>query len=543
MLGTLRGALWVPDWPVAAAIASSLAAPEEAVAVCDSRVRAASPAARRKGVRRGDTRRRALSLVPDLTIIPRDDDRDSRVFAGVLDAIDDHVASTVILRPGLVTFGASAPARLAGGLDALAASLISSVASQAEESQVGYGCGLLTSVLAARESRHVPAEETASFLAPFPISAALTVAGTERVRREWDETIDVLSSLGITTIGQFSALEHSQIASRFGLAGTILWRLCHGADHAVIQTTAPAAEIAVRRHVEAIAHEEQAAFLAKELADELAEKLATRMLVCGQLAVQAQFADGGERSRTWSVDGVNSARDITDRVRWQISGWLDSRHAHPLGELIHLELTAADLAPAGTRQTTLWGDRQRGREQAQRSVLRIQGMLGDSAVQSVRLTGGRCPDAAAQFENWHAVQERAESDRPWVGAVPKPWPSVVFPNPPRVMLACHCGGGLYVDASIQLACVGCAEPRPAILVLAPMPGRSDSDRPDSSQAHAACYYSRPVRVWNYAGPWSISGRWWASDAYRRAYLQVGVEGPAALIYRSGTNWFLEGIYS
>lgn len=528
----------MPDWPVAAAVAASLASPGDAVAVCDSRVHAASPSARRQGVRRGDTRRRALSLVPDLVIIPRDVDRDSRMFAAVLDAVDEHVASTVILRPGLVTFGAAAPVRLAGGLDELASALISSVAGQAEECQVGYGCGLLTSVLAARESRTVPAEETAAFLAPFPLDAVLTVAGTEQIRQEWKETIDILGSLGIRTIGQFVTLDHSQIASRFGLTGTILWRLCRGADHAVIQTTAPAAEVAVRRHVDAISREDQAAFLAKELSDELADKLASRMQVCGQLAVQARFSDGGDRSRTWSVDGVNRARDITDRVRWQISGWLDSRHTHPLGELTYLELTAADLAPAGSQQSTLWGDKRRGRDQAQRSVLRIQGMLGDSAVQSVRLTGGRSPDAAAEFENWQATQSGPAPALPWVGAVPQPWPSVVFPNPPRLALDCECGQSLYVDSGIQLACVGCEEPRPGSMALAGLRGR-----PDPSHAHAACCYPGRVRVWNFAGPWHISGRWWASDAYRRAYLQVGVEGPAALIYRSGPTWFLEGVYS
>lgn len=537
MLGTLRGALWVPDWPVAAAVAASLAEPSDAVAVCDSHVQAASPSARRQGVRRGDTRRRALSLAPGLTIIPHDPERDSRVFSSVLDAVDEHVASTVILRPGLITFAAQSPAKLAGGLDELAAALISSVAGQAEESQVGYGSGLLTSVLAAREGRHVTPEQTESFLDAFPLTAILTVAGTEKIRREWEAVIDVLSSLGVRTIGEFAALDHSQIASRFGLTGTILWRLSRGADHAVIQTTAPAGELAVRRHVDEISNEQQAAFLAKELSDQLAEKLAARMQVCGQLAVRAQFADGGERSRTWSVDGANRARDITDRVRWQISGWLDNKHAHPLGELTYLELTAADLAPAGTQQATLWGDKHRGRDQAQRSVLRIQGMLGDAAVQSVRLTGGRSPDAAAEFENWQ-VTAGTEPTLPWVGAIPKPWPSVVFPNPPRVMIACACGHNLYVDSAVQLACVGCAEPRPESLTLTPVSGR-----PDPSYAHSACCYSSHVHVWDYAGPWSVSGRWWAEDAYRRAYLQLSVDGPAALVYRSGANWFLEGIYS
>lgn len=538
MLGTLRGALWVPDWPVAAAIASSLASPEDLVAVCDTRVRAASPGARKRGVRAGDTRRKALSLVPDLVVIARDDDRDERVFGAVLDAIDDHVASTIIVRPGLVTFGASAPARMAGGLDELAQALISSVASQSEESQVGFGSGLLTSVLAARAGANVPPEETASFLEPFPLDAVMSVVGTETARKEWESTIATLKALGVATIGQFAALDHAQVASRFGLTGTVLWRLCQGADHVVPHTTAPASDIAIRRHVEAISNEEQAAFLAKQMSDELAEKLAERMQVCGQLMVSARFSNGTEKSRTWSVDGVNRARDMTDRVRWQISGWLDHRQEQPLGELIYLELVATDLSPAGTQQTSLWGDRRKGQEQAQRSVLRVQGMLGDSAVQSVRFTGGRSPDSATEFENWQLSKGSEEPAKPWVGGIPRPWPSIVFPEPPRVTLLCQCGGNVYVGSEIELACTGCEGPEPASLSLV-----ADQGKRTPSYSHASCYYTGRVRVWNYAGPWNVSGRWWAKDAYRRAYLQVGVEGPAALIYRSGASWFLEGIYS
>ncbi|WP_054953565.1 DNA polymerase Y family protein [Flaviflexus massiliensis] len=536
MIGTLRGALWVPDWPVAAAVSSSLASPEAPVAVCDTKVRAASPSARRQGVRVGDTRRKALSLVPDLQVIARDDERDERVFSAVLDAIDDHVATTVIIRPGLVTFGAAAPARAAGGLDELAQALISSVASQSEESQVGYGSGLLTCVLAARAGANVPVEETASFLADFPLTAVLTVAGNPAMQKDWEAMIETLAGLGVRTIGQFVALDHAQVASRFGMVGTVLWQLCQGADHAVPQTTAPARDIAVRRHVDAVSNEEQAAFLAKQLADELAGKLGERMQVAGQLMVSARFSNGLEKSRTWSVDGVNRARDMTDRVRWQISGWLASDR--PLGELVYLELVATGLTAAGTQQTSLWGDRRRGQEQAQRSVLRVQGMLGDSGVQSVRVTGGRSPDAATEFENWHVSTEKKEPIKPWVGAVPRPWPSVVFPEPPRVALSCRCGGNIYVGSDIELACVGCDDPVPTAMVLLAGQGKRTP-----SYSHASCYYSGQVRVWNYAGPWNVSGRWWAKDAYRRAYLQLGLEGPAALIYRSGASWFLEGIYS
>ncbi|HLS73372.1 MAG TPA: DNA polymerase Y family protein, partial [Actinomycetaceae bacterium] len=58
-----RVVLWVPDWPVAAAVAEGVVTGHEPVAIHDSRgVLVCSAAARAEGVRRGMRRRSAQGL-------------------------------------------------------------------------------------------------------------------------------------------------------------------------------------------------------------------------------------------------------------------------------------------------------------------------------------------------------------------------------------------------------------------------------------------------------------------------------------------------
>lgn len=534
MIGTMRAALWIPHWPVAAAVSSALAAPEEPVAVCDRRVAALSPAAAKCGVRIGDTRRRARYLCPEIRLLDRDSEREERVFGAVIDAVEEHVASSVIIRPGLMTFGAAAPARAAGGFDELAARLAESVAEQAEECHVGAGCGLLASVLATQDRRVIQPEETASFLAPYPLTALYEVAGNEAMRGRWRPVIDMLITLGVRTVGDLVRLDHSLIASRFGEVGATLLNLSLGADHAVRYTNAPRGEIIVRTATDQVRQAEQAAFYAKRLADELADELAKRMQVCGQLTVSAQFTTG-QRSRSWSMDGAASSRDITDRVRWQIAGWLDERAIRPLGELEYLELTAGELAAAGMNQSSLLGGSRRQEQQAKRTVVRLQSLLGEDRVRSPRLVGGRFPAAASRLESW-ALEQHCVPERPWPGAIPRPWPAIVFPEPVPIDLSCACGRELEVTGEVQLSC-SCAHPRPATMRV-----RVGEGRPDPSRAHALCRYQGKIEVWSHAGPWQVSGRWWdPATSYRRAYLQLGAV-PGALVFREGGAWLLEGIY-
>ncbi|MDO9590671.1 MAG: DNA polymerase Y family protein, partial [Microcella sp.] len=68
--------LWVPDWPVIAAVREGLAASGSPIAVmAANRVVACSPAARSEGVRAGQRRREAQSLCTSLVVVPFDEGR------------------------------------------------------------------------------------------------------------------------------------------------------------------------------------------------------------------------------------------------------------------------------------------------------------------------------------------------------------------------------------------------------------------------------------------------------------------------------------
>ncbi|MEK8229181.1 hypothetical protein NKG05_29560 [Oerskovia sp. M15] len=69
-----------------------------------------------------------------------------------------------------------------------------------------------------------------------------------------------------------------------------------------------------------------ATFAARRLAEDLHAQLVERSSSCGRLRITARTEDGRELERTWRCDdgamgGLTAAR-ITDRVRWQLEGWL-----------------------------------------------------------------------------------------------------------------------------------------------------------------------------------------------------------------------------
>ncbi|WP_418606030.1 hypothetical protein [Georgenia sp. SUBG003] len=175
--------LWVPDWPVAAAVAEGLVDPQLPVAVHDNRgVVVASAPARAAGVRQGMRRRSAQQLCPELVLVPVDPVRDARAFEPLVQAVETVVAEVEVVRPGMVVFLARGPVRHVGSEDALAELLVGTVATETgAECQVGVGDGLLTAMLAARAGVLVPVEASAAFLAGQDVGA-LSLAADERGR-------------------------------------------------------------------------------------------------------------------------------------------------------------------------------------------------------------------------------------------------------------------------------------------------------------------------------------------------------------------------
>ncbi|MDR2347889.1 MAG: hypothetical protein LBD90_04585, partial [Bifidobacteriaceae bacterium] len=174
-------AVWLPDWPVVAAMSAGAAPADAPVMVADGRrVKAVSASARAAGARRGMKRRSAASLCPGGVVVPADPARDARVFEEVAVLVHRLVPGVELLRPGLLLCPAAGASRYHGGDAALAEHLLTEVAAETgAEAWVGIADGLLAAILAARDGRVVEAGQSREFLRPRPLGdLGLALQGT-----------------------------------------------------------------------------------------------------------------------------------------------------------------------------------------------------------------------------------------------------------------------------------------------------------------------------------------------------------------------------
>jgi protein ImuB len=534
---TRTAVLWVPDWPVVAALAEAgldahvpaavLGAPSGGGTRAGRSVVATSAVARTAGVRRGMRRRQAQEACPDLVLLEVDDARDARTFEPVALAAETVVAGLEIARPGLVLLPADGAARFHGSERALAERLVAAVADAGHECQVGVADGLLAAVLAARDDAVVPPGGSAAALAGRPVADLVHAVCDPGVVADVREAVGLWWRLGLHTLGDLAALPAASVAARFGDLGTWAHRLARGEDERPPARRRIDADLAVAVDLDPPADRvDVAAFAARRLAEELHALLVAHGLACARLRITARTATG-ELERLWRTDaatgGLDAAR-ITDRVRWQLEGWLTdaalrrtgtgaSPHVEPV---VHLALAAEDVAPAGTHQPSLWGPDAGGDTRARQALDRVQGLLGGDAVLAVRLQGGRDARSRVRLVPYgeEATLER-DPDRPWPGALPSPAPATVLPDPSPAGVLDADGRAVVVDARLALS------------------GEPARVRWDDGE-HA---------VVGWAGPWPLAERWWTPDPVRRVHLQVVLDdGHGLLLAQVGGVWQVEALY-
>src|SRR5690625_3357258 len=369
------GVLWVPDWPIVAAIAEGELPAHLPAAICDGRgLTVVSAPARRLGLRPGMTRRTAQSLVPELVLGPANPTQEVRAFEPVLQAAGEVVADIVLLRPGLAMVGVSGAARYHGGEEEVAAALVGAGAGAGVEAQVGVAAGFLTAILAARSSLIVPTSETAEFLFPHPVQELLHAATTSAARKEYSDLVSVWQRLGLTRLGDVARLEAADVAARFGRVGRYAHRLARGLNIQLSAAARSDADLAAGVDLDPPAQRlDIAAFAARDAARQLHSLLVGRGLACENLRVFARAENGAELSRSWRLDGPLSVEELTDRVRWQLGGWLEGRSGKPpSAPLVRIDLIAEGNYPAGAAQSGLWGKSSRNEEHATRAANRVQ---------------------------------------------------------------------------------------------------------------------------------------------------------------------------
>jgi len=520
-----RAALWVPDWPVVAAMAAGGLAADAPAAVLHGRgLVAVSAAARAAGVRRGMRRRQAQSRCPSLAILPHDEGRDARAFEDVALGAEEVVSGVEVTRPGLLMIPATGAARFFGGEEALAEALVVAATERSgAEVSVGIADGLLAAVEAARGSVIVPAGGSAAYLAPLPVASLGHVAAERRQLSAVEDMTGVLERLGIHTLGALAALPRADVIARFGSAGAWAHRLSGGGDLAPPVLRRIEQDIEVRCDFEEAPRDvERIALEARRAAEALDTALRDAGVRCLRVSVAVVTERGEELERTWRTDvGPREgafARFMADRVRWQLEGWLSRTSAGPeVSPPASLTLTARDVVGGGAEQAFLWGGVSGADARAHRAMGRIQGLTGAEAVLLAEEQGGRDPRDRVSYVPWGQVGQVARRvDRPWPGRLPDPAPATVLtpPEPVRLLDAAH--RDVVVTERLHVSAA------PTWLAL------TGED-------------AAPVDAW--AGPWPLAERWWSEDASRRAYLQVALrDGRAFLVASRRGEWALEAVY-
>jgi len=395
----------------------------------------------------------------------------------------------------------------------------------------------------------VPPEASPAFLAQHPIA----VLGQP-------ELTDLLSRLGIRTLGEFAALPATEAESRFGAQGLLAHRLARGLDPRPLATRPPSADLSVQIEFDPPAEQsEPVVFAAKSLASELHSRLAAGGLGCVRMQVQVTCEDGREISRLWRHDGLLSELAVAERVRWQLDSWRTGQNARgiarngsapgmimgrsPLisagndprssggreiddarmgdgispGGIIALRLIPDQLVHDSGRQLGLWGDVVAS-DRVARAAIRVQAMLGHGAVHQPVLAGGRSPADQALLVPFGDTQvSRLPADRPWPGQIPAPAPATVYPTPRSATVTDNSGAMVTVTGRGEVSAT------PTRLSIA--------DRP-------------PLMITAWTGPWPVTERWWDPEhACRKARFQlVTADGSAWLAVVQDQRWLIEAGY-
>ena len=543
--------VWCPDWPLTAA---GVGHDEAAAVVVANRVVASSAAARRDGVVRGLRRREAQGRCPSLRVLAADPAQEARAFEPVVAAVESFAPRVEVTRPGQCALATRGPSRYFGGDEALARAIAARVATTGRVPagvddgagagagmpvRIGVADGAFAAALAARTTsdaepvRVVAPGATAAFLAPFPIGAL-----------DRPELADLLTRLGIRTLGEFAALSTADVLARFGLDGAHAHRLARGVDERPLSSRTPPPELAVQRELDPPANRvDIAAFAAKGLAEELHHRLSSRGLACTRVLIEAETEHGERLARLWRHDGALTAAAMAERVRWQLDGWLAGTAGGPVdadadvdldvtGGLTLLRLVPDEVKADSGRALGFWGGVADADERAARALARVQGMLGPDAVATGVLSGGRNPDEQVHLVRWGDPREPSRPGLP--GAAPvradgrvevPPWPGRLPPPAPATVHRPPLAAEL-VDARGERVTVS---------------GRGMvTSEPDRLRIDAGPW----VDVVAWAGPWPVDERWWDPVSHRRrARFQVALRtGVAYLVTLEGGRWWVEATY-
>jgi protein ImuB len=516
---------WCPDWPITAALREHSLPTDTALALVDrGEVFACSPTARQDGVKRGLRIREAQARSRGLVSLPYDPSLDERTFEPVIAAVETIMPGVQVIRPGLCAIKVKGPSRYYGS-EAKAAEVVfqTLAAIGLTDVRIGIADGPFAAEQAAKATDQldgdveqlvvIPAGGSAWFLGSYPLEVL-----------EQPKLTVLLKRLGIRSLGDFAALQASDVRNRFGIEGALAHRQASGLDHRTVVARKPPPQLdAVADFEPPLARIDQLAFAFRTRAGEFVDTLREAGLVCTALHVSLHTESGEASERRWRHPRWFDADDVVDRVRWQLQGTNASDHGLTSG-ITRVHIVPDIVENLSDHADGLWGT---GPDEGiHHGLARVQSMLGHGAVLTAIIAGGRLLADRRVFIPWGDAavnpQQSAKTpgkdrDQPWPGRLPGPVPATVFAQP--VPAAVVDSRGNPVDVDLR----GLLSADPAFFSAGPDGGR------------------RPVHSW--AGPWPINERWWdPKGRVLNRFQLVDQSGSAWLLLLEDHAWWVEASY-
>ncbi len=438
---------------------------------------------------------------------------DALGFEPVVNALREISPEVSLLFPGKLAFGAKGPARYFGGEDSLRGEIQARVSTFLNRPlAIGIADTLFAASIAAKSNLTVPIGKDSEFLSPLPIGLLPDL-----------DTSEVLLKLGLKTIGDFGELELNAVLERMGEIGAWCHRLARGlGPGAPVGAIQPITTLSVDFEP-ASDRVDEVSFAAKRLADELITAKTSQGLTVVGIYIRLQSENEDECARTWHAQLPLQVPGIVDRVRWQLDSW------QPSTGVTKLEIDALTLVPEGMFQDTLVNGFSNDLEEIERTVARVEALLGADSVSVAIQVGARHPSEMIKLVPWskrpiyrnsksahtHRLFKDATADLPWPGKLPTPLPALIYKEPFPIDLEDEMGQNIRV-----------------------------SGRAVPSGEPFTLFARSKKRVVAWSGPWPNEEHWWEkSKMHRRVFAQILTNDSTAwLVSLNSGAWKVEGLF-
>jgi len=539
--------IYVPNFPVAAALRAEPELKTRAVAILEGKpplekIIAMNENARRMGIAPGMTKAQA-ELCADLALRPRTPLQESSAHAALLDCaqsfspcVEDAACDTALLdlagmesllgslpeisraiHTRAATLGLGANVAIASNPDA--AMLAARGLCYAGSCSAGsYGAG----ALARAAVTVIPEGKEAEGLGPLPVEALFADGLEEDQKKSTARLLETLNRWGIRTLHALAALPQVSLSERLGQEGLRLQQLACGT---ATRTLLPVEEPMLFEEAIELEHPivllEPLAFLLNRLLEQICARLGSRTLSTQELRLTLDLETFASRNRQSKISNQQFLRTL--RLPLPM---LDAKvflkllqldlNAHPPGAPIMKIHLAAEPARPRSAQAGLFLPPSPEPEKLELTLARIAALVGEQKVGALELLDTHHPEGFRMQR--------------FVATAPEKNPREEAPEP--------------------------AEEKSIVTALRRFrpPLRANVTLENGHPAHLACK-KKEVQgnvLWK-AGPWRSSGDWWEREAWSRDEWDIAVQntvlqnGKEISFYRLvhdllGGGWFVEGSY-